>query len=177
MAFNINEFKSQLVGGGARPTLFQCQITNPVVPAADFKAPFMIRAAGLPESTVGAYNVQYFGREVKYAGDRTFADWTITVINDEDFLIRNAMEAWMNSIAAHDANTRSLPQDYKSNGLITQFSKDGSPLRSYIFEGMFPINVSEITMDWSTTDAIEEFTVTFQYDFWRVEGSTGISTT
>lgn len=176
MAFNINEFKSELTGGGARPTLFQCQITNPIVPAADFKVPFMVRAAGLPASELGSYQVPYFGRQVKYAGDRTFADWTVTIINDEDFLIRNAMEAWSNSIAAHDANTRTLPQDYKSNGLITQYSKDGSPLRTYVFEGMFPISISEIAMDWSSTDQIEEFTVTFQYDFWRVEGATGIST-
>jgi hypothetical protein len=176
MAFNINEFKSELTGGGARPSLFQVQITNPIVPAADFKVPFMARAANLPASELGSYTVPYFGREVKYAGDRTFGDWTITVINDEDFLIRNAMEAWSNAIASHDANNRSLPQNYKSNGLITQYSKDGSPLRSYIFEGMFPLTISEISMDWSTTNAIEDFTVTFQYDFWRVEGATGIST-
>jgi hypothetical protein len=176
MAFNINEFKSELTGGGARPSLFQVQITNPIVPAADFKVPFMARAANLPASELGSYTVPYFGREVKYAGDRTFGDWTITVINDEDFLIRNAMEAWSNAIASHDANSRSLPQNYKSNGLITQYSKDGSPLRSYIFEGMFPLTISEISMDWSTTNAIEDFTVTFQYDFWRVEGATGIST-
>jgi hypothetical protein len=176
MAFNINEFKSELTGGGARPSLFQVQITNPIVPAADFKVPFMARAANLPASELGSYTVPYFGREVKYAGDRTFGDWQITVINDEDFLIRNAMEAWSNAIASHDANSRSLPQNYKSNGLITQYSKDGSPLRSYIFEGMFPLTISEISMDWSTTNAIEDFTVTFQYDFWRVEGATGIST-
>lgn len=177
MAFNINEFKSELSQGGARPSLFQCQITNPIVPAADFKVPFLAKAAALPESSLGSYTVPYFGREVKYAGDRTFGDWTVTIINDEDFLIRNAMEAWSNSIAAHDANTRTLPQDYKSNGLVTQYSKDGSPLRTYVFEGMFPLSISEIAVDWSSTDQIEEFTVTFQYDFWRVEGATGISTT
>jgi hypothetical protein len=176
MAFNINEFKAELTGGGARPSLFQVQITNPIVPAADFKVPFMVKTAGLPASDLGSYTVPYFGRQVKYAGDRTFGDWTVTIINDEDFLIRNAMEAWSNSIASHDANARSLPQNYKSNGLITQYSKDGSPLRSYIFEGMFPVTISDIAMDWSSTDQIEEFTVTFQYDFWRVEGATGIST-
>ena len=70
-----------------------------------------------------------------------------------------------------------IPQDYKSNAIITQFSKDGSALRSYVFEGMFPISIEGIEMDWSSTDAIEEFTVTFQYDFWKVEGATGIPTT
>lgn len=177
MAFNINEFKSQLVGGGARPTLFQVQILNPVDPVADFKVPFMVKAAQLPQSTLGSFTVPYFGRQVKYAGDRTFGDWTVTVINDEDFIVRNAMEAWSNAINTHDGNLRALPQDYKSNGLITQYGKDGSPLRTYVFEGLFPITVSEITMDWSTGDTIEDFQVTFQYDFWRVEGATGIPTT
>lgn len=177
MAFNINQFKSELVGGGARPTLFEVQITNPVAPGADFKVPFMVRSAGIPESTVGQYVVPYFGREVKYAGDRTFADWSVTIINDEDFAIRNAMEAWSNSINSHDSNVRGLPQDYKSNGLITQFSKDGTPLRTYVFEGMFPTSIEGIQMDWQQQDTIEEFGVTFQYDLWRVEGNTGIPTT
>lgn len=177
MAFNINQFKSELVGGGARPTLFQVQITNPVAPEADIKVPFMVRAAGIPESTVGQYVVPYFGRQIKYAGDRTFAPWTVTVINDEDFAIRNALEAWSNFINSHDSNTRALPQQYKSTGQITQFSKDGSPLRTYIFEGMMPISIDGIAMDWSATDSIEEFSVTFEYDLWRVEGATGIPTT
>jgi len=177
MAFNINEFKSQLVGGGARPTLFQVQILNPVAPQADFKVPFMVKTAGLPASNLGSFTAPYFGRQVKYAGDRTFEDWTVTVINDEDFLIRNAMEAWSNAINSHDGNLRSLPADYKSNGLITQYSKDGDPIRTYVFEGLYPITIDQIAMDWSTTDAIEEFNVTFQYDFWRVEGTTGIPTT
>ena len=177
MAFNINQFKSELVGGGARPTLFQCQITNPINPAADIKVPFMVRAGGIPESVVGQYTVPYFGRQVKYAGDRTFADWTVTIINDEDFAIRNAMEEWMNFINSHDSNSRGLPQEYKSTGQITQYSKDGSPLRTYVFEGMFPVSVEGIQMDWSQTDSIEEFSVTFQYDLWRVEGNTGIPTT
>jgi len=177
MAFNINQFKSQLVGGGARPTLFQCQITNPIDSAADAKIPFMVRAAGIPASSVGSYELPYFGRTVKYAGDRTFEDWSVTVINDEDFAIRNAMEAWMNAINSHDSNTRALPQDYKSNALVTQFSKDGSPLRTYVFEGIYPIALDGIELDWSTQDTIEEFGITFQYDMWRVEGNTGIPTT
>jgi len=176
MAFNINEFKSQLTGGGARPTLFQVQILNPVAPEADFKVPFMVRAAGIPGSTLGSYEVPYFGRNIKYAGDRTFEDWTVTCINDEDFIVRNGMEAWMNAINTHDSNLRALPQDYKSNAIITQYSKDGEAIRSYVFEGMYPTTVDQIEMDWGTVDTVEEFGVTFQYDFWRVEGSTGIST-
>lgn len=177
MAFNINEFKAQLVGGGARPTLFQVQITNPITASADLKLPFMVKSAALPASNLGSYQVPYFGRQVKYGGDRTFEPWTVTVINDEDFLIRNAMESWSNAINSHDSNSRSLPQQYKSNAIITQFGKNGSALRTYVFEGIYPENVDSIPMSWEATDQIEEFTVTFQYDLWRVEGATGISTT
>jgi hypothetical protein len=176
MSFNINEFKSQLVGGGARPTLFRVQITNPVLPVADIKIPFLVKTAGLPASNLGFYEVPYFGRFVKYAGDRTFEPWTVTVINDEDFAIRNAMEAWSNAINSHDSNTRALPQNYKSNAIITQYSKNGSALRTYVFEGIYPETIDGITMSWEAVNQIEEFNVTFQYDLWRVEGETGIST-
>jgi len=177
MAFNINQFKSELVGGGARPTLFQVQITNPIDDGADAKVPFLVRSAAIPESTVGQVELPYFGRQVKYAGDRVFGDWAVTVINDEDFAIRNTMEAWMNAINSHDSNLRALPQDYKSNALVTQFSKDGSPLRTYVFEGIFPIAIDSIALDWDQRDVIEEFGMTFQYDMWRVEGNTGVPTT
>jgi hypothetical protein len=178
MAFSINEFKSQLVGGGARPSLFQVQITNPIVGVADFKVPFMVKTAALPASTVNSFPVPYFGRQVKYAGDRIFDQWTVTIINDEDFLVRNAMEAWSNAINSHVSNTRALPQQYKSDAIITQYSKDGSTLRIYNFEGLFPINVSEIGMAWEATDQIQEFTVTFDYDLWTiVGGQTGNSVT
>lgn len=170
MSFNINEFKSQLVGGGARPSLFQVQITNPINGVADFKVPFMVKAAAIPASTVGTIPVPYFGRTIKMAGDRTFDDWTVTVINDEDFAIRNAMESWSNALNSHVSNTRATPNEYKAQAQITQFGKDGTLLRQYTFEGIHPIQISEITMAWDQTDAIQEFTVTFQYDLWRISG-------
>lgn len=173
MAFNINEIRSQLIGGGARPTLFQVQITNPVNGAGDLKVPFMCKAAALPTSNLGTIEVPYFGRKIKVAGDRTFDEWTVTIINDEDFLIRNAMEEWMNSINLHQQNTRlgsSSPSEYKSQASVQQYGKDGQILRTYNFNGIFPTNVSEIAMAWDTNDTIEEFTVTFQYDWWNVSG-------
>ena len=131
MAFNINEFKSQLTGGGARSNLFQVQILNPVDSTADFKVPFMVKSSILPASNISSIDtVNYFGRTIKYAGVRSFDPWNVTVINDEDFLVRNAMESWMNGIASHDTNLSGLPQDYKSNALITQYSKSGEPLRT-----------------------------------------------
>lgn len=182
MAFNINEIKSQLVYGGARPTLFQCQITNPIQGAADLKVPFMVRSTTMPASTLGTIEVPYFGRKVKVAGDRTFDTWSVTVMNDEDFLIRNAMEEWSSSINTHLDNLRatgsSQPIDYKSRAQVTQYSKDGLALRTYSFEGIFPVEISDIAVDWDTSDSIEEFTVTFQYDWWNISSSrTGLGGT
>ena len=133
----------------------------------------MVQAAAVPASELGTIEVPYFGRKVKIAGDRTFGEWTVTVINDEDFLVRNAMEAWMASINSHEGNLTS-GLDYKNQAQITQFSKSGAPVRTYNFNGLFPTNIGEITMDWGTTDEIETFEVTFAYDWWNVSGgSTG----
>lgn len=178
MGFAINELKAQLTGGGARPTLFEVQITNPVFPAADFKMPFMAKAASLPGSTVGQIEVPWKGRKIKYGGDRTFEDWNITVINDEDFAVRNALEAWSNAINSHQSNSRSYPATYKSQAQVTQFDKAGNIARVVTFSGLFPTVIAPIELAWETTDTIEEFTVTFAYDEWMISGGiTGNSTT
>lgn len=174
MAFNINEIKSQLTFGGAKASLFQVAITNPINGVADLKTPFMVQAAQIPEATMGIIEIPYFGRKVKVAGDRTFAEWTVTIINDEDFLIRNAMEQWMASINAHESNVTQLgtasASEYKAQAQITQYSKTGQALRTYNFNGLFPTTIGAITTDWNTTDDIERFDVTFQYDWWNVSG-------
>lgn len=177
MTFNVNEMRSQLIGGGARPGLFQVQLTNPINGVADQKLSFMAKATTLPASLLGTIEVPYFGRKIKVAGDRTFEEWSITVINDEDFLVRNAMEEWMNAINLHAQNVTTLggsPADYKTQAQVTQYGKTGDILRVYNFNGLFPTNVAAIDMNWETVDTIEEFTVTFQYDWWNVAGgSTG----
>jgi len=182
MSFSVSEMRSQIVGGGARPTLFEVQITNPINGVADFKIPFMVKAASLPGSNLGMVNVPYFGRTIKIAGDRTFEDWEVTVINDEDFAVRNAMEQWSNAINSHVGNTRNVanlpPERYKAQAQIRQFSKTGNMIREYSFNGIFPTVIAPITTEWGTVDTIEEFAVTFAYDWWEVSGgSTGISTT
>jgi hypothetical protein len=174
MAFNVNEIRSQLTLGGARQSLFQVTIQNPANSIADIKVPFMVRTAQIPSSDLGVIEVPYFGRKVRLAGDRTFGDWTVTVINDEDFLIRNAMEEWSNKINSLQGNLRTFgaasPLLYKANAQVTQYSKTGVPIRTYQFNGIFPSVISPIDLDWNATDQIEEFTVTFQYDWWEVSG-------
>lgn len=174
MSFNVNEIRSQLTLGGARGALFQVQFSNPANPIADIKVPFLCRAAQLPESQLGTIQVPYFGRFVKLAGDRTFSDWTVTIINDEDFLIRNALEEWSNSINSRQNNLREFgsaaPLLYKSTAEVTQFSKTGVPIRTYKLNGIYPSVVTPIDLNWADTDTIEEFQVTFQYDWWDISG-------
>ena len=174
MAFSIEEIKSQLTFGGARQSLFQVQFFNPANSVADIKVPFLARAASLPASNLGTIQVPYFGRFIKLAGDRTFEAQSVTVINDEDFLIRNALEEWSNRINSLEGNLRTIgsasPLAYKSDALVTQFSKTGDVIREYTFHGIYPESVAGIGLDWSATDQIEEFTVNFNYDWWDVTG-------
>jgi len=110
------------------------------------------------------------------AGDRNYADWAVTVINDEDFLIRNALENWSNAINSFEGNLRtfasSSPNLYKSNATVTQYDKLGNSIREYTFVGIYPGDISAINLDWNATDQIEEFNVSFMYDYWEVTGGT-----
>lgn len=174
MAFNVNEIKSQLILGGARPTLFQVTIQNPANSVADIRVPFMVRATSIPSAELGVMEVPYFGRRIKLAGDRRYGGWAVTVINDEDFLIRNAMEEWSNRIQSFEGNIRAFgsasPLLYKAQAQVVQYSKTGVPIRTYQFNGIFPQDISGMALDWAEQDRIEEFNVTFAYDFWEVSG-------
>lgn len=171
MAFNIQDIKSQLVGGGARQNLFQVRITNPANGSADIKVPFMVQATAIPAAGLGTIQVPYFGRTIKLAGDRQYGPWEVQVLNDEDFKIRNAMEEWSNKINRFQGNVRELA-NYKSQAQVIQYGKDGSILREYEFIGIWPSTVAEIGLSWADNDAIENFNVTFEYDYWRVSGGT-----
>jgi hypothetical protein len=176
MPFNLNDFRSQLALDGARPNLFEVEMNLPILAQQGNslnKMKFMIKSAQLPGSTVGTVPVFYFGRELKFAGNRTFPDWTVTIINDEDFSIRNSFERWMSLINSHAGNERSqstyTPADYTTNMSVHQYSKNNvnGKIKSYKFVGAFPTDISPIDLDWGSNDAIEEFTVTFSYQWWE----------
>lgn len=174
MAFNVAEFRSNMIGDGARPNLFQVNLTFPSIVGnanlAGRKIQFMAKSAQLPGSSIGTVPVYYFGRELKFAGNRTFPDWSLQIINDEDFVIRNSLENWMNSINSHQGNVRNAsannPTGYTVEATVDQFSKTGNILKSYSFVGLFPIDVAPIDLDWGSNDSIEEYSVTFAYQYW-----------
>ena len=163
----ITDFKSKLVGGGARPNLFEVELAFPEEIAIDNdvkdKARFLVKAAALPASNITPIDVNFRGRILKIAGDRTFDTWTITVINDTDFSIRSAFEKWMNSInRLSDATGANNPADYQEDAYVHQLDRDGSTLRSYRFYDIFPTNISQVDLSYETVDTIEEFTVELQ---------------
>ena len=188
----LSKFQSKLQGGGARPNLFEVSIPNlpdaakNSTPAATWGSEeqedftIMCKGAQLPASTIGSIDVPFRGRILKVAGDRTIENWSITVINDENFNIRNAMEAWMNAIARLSNNTGAVnPDSYMTDAYVYQLGRgyssgrqsttnsttsDGekvTPLKSYKFIDIFPVSVSSIDLSYDSSDTIEEFTVDF----------------
>jgi hypothetical protein len=170
MPFDVNQFRSQLQGDGARSNLFEVTLQFPGWVAgagvAGLKSTFMVKAAQLPGSTVGIAPLFYFGREVKLAGNRQFQDWTVQIINDEDFAVRNALERWVNGLNHPIDNIRNPAADvidggYGVDAMVTQYGKDGNIIKTYKFLGIWPIDVSPIEVDWGANDTVQEFTTTF----------------
>jgi len=180
MAFNVSEFRANMIGDGARPNLFSVSLIFPTIvansTAAGQKITFMAKTAQLPGSTIGTVPVYYFGREMKFPGNRTFADWTLTIINDEDFAIRNSLESWMNSLNSNANNIRSAAASgstsYSVDASVIQYGKTGNEIKKYNFVGVFPLDLSPIDLDWGSNDSIEEYTCTFAYQFWETNTTT-----
>jgi len=196
----LDSFKGRMIGGGARPNLFECELYFPeaAIPLDTSRsqltdrARFLVKAANLPASNVAAINIPFRGRNLKVAGDRTFDIWTITVINDVDFGIRTAFERWMNLINKHEDNAGiTNPTSYQRDMFVRQLGRSGvtgnTPssdtqvpvLKQYRFYGTFPTNVSAIDLSYESSDQIEEFTVDLQvqwYDALDPSGTTQLGT-
>jgi hypothetical protein len=183
----ISQFKSALSGGGARPNLFEVELTT--FPAgiswdAD-KFKYLCKAAALPASNISPIDVPFRGRIFKVAGDRTIDTWTVTIINDEDFKLRRAFEAWTELIAKLDNNLGATqPAAYMSNATVYQLGRgaqinsttnagaDSSILAAYNFVDIFPTSVSNIDLSYDSGDTIEEFTVEFQVQSYEIISGT-----
>ena len=190
----LSQFKSKLSGGGARPNLFEVSV--PAFPSDIESAwvsgddaenglfKFMCKAAQLPASTIANVDVPFRGRILKVAGDRTFAPWTISVINDENFIIRTAFERWANVVSKlDDATGVTSPSSYMTDAYVQQLGRgstinsttnDGansSVLRTYKFYDIFPTNISEIALSYDTGDTIEQFDVEFQVQYFTIGNS------
>lgn len=182
----ISQFKSALSGGGARPNLFEVELTTfPTGISWDAdKFKYLCKAAALPGSNVASIDVPFRGRTFKVAGDRTIDAWTVTIINDEDFKLRRAFESWTELIAKLDNNLGATsPNAYMSNATVYQLGRgsqinsstnagaDSSILAAYQFIDIFPTSVSPIDLSYDSGDTIEEFTVEFQVQSYEIISS------
>ena len=165
----VDDFKAKLTGGGARPNLFKATINFPAYAGGDSEfTSFMVKGAGLPASVIANIDVPFRGRQLKIAGDRTFEPWTITIINDSEMRVRNSFETWMSGINNHVENTGlQNPTDYQADMIVEQLGKDGSVTKTYTLRGAYPTNISQIDLSYDTNDAIEEFTVEINYQYWE----------
>ena len=186
---SITNFRDRLVGGGARPNMFEVNITLPeqVQGLGDISQDmrFLVKAAEIPAANIGNIPVPFRGRVLPVAGDRTFNPWTVTVINDAQFNIRDAKEQWSNLINDLQFDVGDInPADYQTKAEVFQLSRQSQgsggqsagkggeiiqTLRTYNFEGIYPNAVSSIPFDYGATDQIEEFQVTFNYLFWTTD--------
>lgn len=178
---NIADFKAQLLGGGARANQFRVELTFPTFvtagAAVGLQSQFLCKAAQLPASTIDNIAIQYRGRAVNFAGEKTFQPWTITVYNDTTFNIRNAMEKWSNGIQNNAAtNGITNPLRYQADLMVHQLDRNGSTVKSYKIHDAYPTIVSPIDVDYEAVNQIETFTVEFHYNYWISDTSTGSGT-
>jgi hypothetical protein len=175
---NIADFKAQMIGGGARPNQFRAELTFPsFVPlgvVAGQRAQFLCKAAQLPASTIENIPVLFKGRPVNFAGERTFAPWTVTIYNDTTFNIRNAMEQWQAGIQSYSSTDgRVNPRDYQVDLQIHQLDRSGAIIKSYKFVDAFPTMIGPIALDFDQQNQIEQFDVEFQYNFFTSQSTEG----
>ena len=189
MAFaSLTELKTALTGRGARANLFEIEIGFPdaiasTIPstAAKDKTKILCKAAAVPGFTVGTIEVPYrAGRRIKIPGDRTFADWTVTIINDEDHSLRQAFNAWINLISKGNYNSAtksSAISEYYQDITCNHLKADNTISRKYQLNDAFPTDVSAIDLSFDSTDTLSEFTVNFQYHYLKAGNSTTAFTT
>jgi len=173
---NINDFKATLKGGGARANQFQVTLPFPGFAAVGGETrvmSFLCKATHLPGMTLGEVPVPFRGRNLYIAGDRSFEAWTTTVFNDTDFLIRNALERWMNTInALSDNSGLENPSDYQVDAYVDQLDRAGQVIKAYTFRGLWPLTIGNIDLGFDTNDAVEEFEVTYRYQFFETNTTT-----
>ena len=170
----VDDMKAKLVGGGARPNLFKVTMSFPSYVTANVElASYMCKATSMPASTIAPIAVPFRGRQLQIAGDRTFDPWSVTIINDTDFNVRNSFEQWMNGINQHKQNTGlTQPSSYMADMIVEQLDKDGTVEKTYNIRGTFPTNLGAIELSYDSENAIEEFEVELQIQYWESDKTT-----
>ena len=171
----IDDFKANLIGGGARANQYRVTVTPPpgIATGLDVRrASFLCTTASLPGQTMGEIAVPFRGRSIYIAGDRTFDEgWTTTFYTDTDFMIRTAMERWSNGINDFANNTGVIaPADYQTDLTVEQLDRDDTVLKTYIFRSAWPTGLGAIELTNENADAIETFDVTWRFQHFEASG-------
>ena len=171
----IDDFKATLIGGGARANQYRVTITPPSGIAIGLdvrRASLLVTASQLPESTLGEIAVPFRGRTIFVSGDRPAPEtWTVTFMNDTDFMIRNAMELWHNGINDFANNTGVINSaDYQTDLIVEQLDRDDTVLKSYIFRSAYPLTIGAIDLSNEEATEIETFEVTWRYQHFEPSG-------
>ena len=173
---NINDFKSALKGGGARANQFQVTLPFPGFAAIGGETrvmSFLCTTTNLPGMTLAEIPVPFRGRNLYIAGDRTIDTWTTTILNDTDFLIRNAFERWMNEINAMSDNSGlENPADYMVDAFVDHLDRAGQVIKAYTFRGMWPLTVGTIELTSAEAGEVETFEVSLRYQFFETNTTT-----
>lgn len=180
--FNANAFRQNLKSGGARPNLFEVQVNFPaaagVAGSPALKFTFACQATNTPGFNVGSADAFYFGRRVSFAGDRTYDDWQVDVLNDEDFTVRNAFESWSNRMALIDHNTAQIEkfegQPVYATALVRQYGKEGRIIKEWRLVNAWPMTVGAMDLSWQDNDRIQTFNVVFRYDYFLTDKIAGL---
>ena len=172
---SINDFKANLIGGGARANQFRVTITPPPGIAIGLdvrRTSFMCKGTNLPAQELTPIEVPFRGRKIYIAGDREFSEtWTTTFINDTDFMVRNALERWSNGINDLALNTGVVdPADYQTDLTVEQLDRDDTILKTYIFRSAWPVSITAIELTSEAADALEEFECTWRYQHFEASG-------
>lgn len=167
---NVNDFASQLKGGGSRSNLFKVGLISPIGDLNEVSK-YLVKGAELPGSTISPIIIPFRGRQLKISGDRTFDPWTVTVLNDTGFTIRRNLEIWMSLMNNHEDNQGVTDtDDYFTDLTVTQLDRNGESLREYRIVGAWPSDLGPISVGFDQENTIEEYQVTFQYQYWVTEG-------
>jgi hypothetical protein len=175
---NIADFKAQMLGGGARPNQFRVELTFPsfvtLGVVAGQRAQFLCKATSLPQSTIENIGVLYRGRQVNFAGERTFQPWSVTIYNDVSFNIRNAFEQWQSGIQNYSTTEgKTNPRDYQVDLQVHQLDRSGATIKTYRFVDAYPTTIGTIALDYEQQNQIEQFDIEFQYNFFTSNSTEG----
>ena len=172
----LSTFKTALAFGGARPSLFDIQISAPTSFAgmgALTESPSHCNVSEIPGLTVTPIEKQYFGRTVKIPGELTFGTLSTTLYNAEDYDIRRSLETWQGNLNGQITNfgISGAVSSWAGTVKLRQYAKAGGVIMTYTFVDCWPSSITAIDLNYDTVGDMETFDVTWEYNYYTSENA------